>query len=337
MAVKYTPTDFMYSSARVRALENSVINRERTERLLEAKSSADILLSLTELGFDIIRSGGESGEILREDTLLSILERAYRETSELCAGAPILDFLRYQYDCNNIKAIIKCNSRGVSPDNMLFSFGTISRETLTVAMREANYTSLPQHMAKAVPEAIEAFAQTSNPQKVDLILDRACFADMLESALSSGVEYSVRLVRAKIDLINILTCIRIINMKLYLAADPFMREAFIDGGTLPLDFFISGLEYGIVKLFEALEYTPYSAIVREADAESPLYTVERVADNFWLGIAKEAKYIPFGAPVLVGYIIALEYEVKNIRIIMAGKDAGLSSDAIRERLRASYV
>lgn len=338
MAVKYNPTDFMYSSARVRALENSVINRERTEHLLEAKSSADILASLGELGFDIVRSGDEeNGDILREDTLLSVLDHAYREISGLCEGTPILDFLRYQYDCNNIKAIIKCNSRGVDPAPMLFSFGTLATETVTEAIRDGNYSALPKHMAAAIPTALEAFAQSANPQKIDLVLDRACFEDMLEAAQATGVDYCVGLVRAKIDLINILTCIRIIGMKLYFAAEPLMREAFLEGGTLGIDFFVSGLEFGIAKLFEALEFTPYAALAKEADATSPLYITERVADNVWLDIAKSAKYIPFGAPVLVGYIIALEYEVKNIRIIMAGKDAGLSSDDIRARLRASYV
>lgn len=338
MAFKYNPTDFMYSSARVRALENSVITRERTEHLLEAKSADDILASLGDLGFEVIREGGEQGgEILREESLLSALDTAYREISELCVGAPIIDFLRYQYDCNNVKAIIKCQSRGVSPDSMLFSFGTVSVEKLLGDMRDGNYSSLPRNMAAAIPTALEAFAETANPQKIDLIIDKACFADMLEGALASGVDYSVKLVRARIDLINIITCIRVIGMKLYFAAEPFMREAFLEGGELPLDFFISGLEFGVAKLFEALEFTPYSALAREADATTPLYIVERVADDIWLGIAKEAKYIPFGAPVLVGYITALEYEVKNIRIIMAGKDAGLSPDAIRVRLRSSYV
>lgn len=338
MAFKYNPTDFMYASTRVRALENSVITRERTEHLLEAKSSDDILASLGDLGFEIIRAdGAQDGEILREESLLSALDAAYREVSALCADTPIVDFMRYPYDCNNVKAIIKCDSRGISPDAMLFSLGTIPEEKLLGDMRDRNYSALPENMAKAVPTALDVFAETANPQKIDLILDKACFADMLQCALSSGVDYSVRLVRAKIDLINIITCIRVIGMKLYFAAEPFMREAFLEGGELPIDFFISGLEFGIVKLFEALEFTPYSALVKETDASTPLYMTERVADDIWLGIAKEAKYIPFGAPVLIGYLTAVEYEVKNIRIILAGKDAGLSPDAIRARLRASYV
>ena len=61
------------------------------------------------------------------------------------------------------------------------------------------------------------------------------------------------------------------------------------------------------------------------------------ADDLWMELVRKAKYIPFGAEVLIGYAVAIEYEVKNIRIILAAKDAGIAPDGIRERLRKSYV
>ena len=38
-----------------------------------------------------------------------------------------------------------------------------------------------------------------------------------------------------------------------------------------------------------------------------------------------------------GYLIAKEAEWTSVRIVMAGRLAGLSADAIRERLRDTYV
>lgn len=336
MTVRYKDTDFMYASARVRSLENSVISREKTERLLEAKTSSDIIAALPEYGFELIRKG-EDESILREETLLSVLECAYSEVSAMCRETPIADFMRYQYDCNNIKAIIKCVSRGVDPKGMMFNLGTVSPDALIEAMREKDYSVLPQNMAEAVPAALEAFASSANPQQIDLILDRACFADMLDFATATDVDYIKDLVKTRIDLLNIITCIRIIRMKMYFAAEPFMREAFLVGGRFDLSFFISALEYGEEVLFSELEYSEYAPLVEKAAHDSPLYLIERVADDIWMEKAKKAKYIPFGAPVIVGYLAALEYEVKNLRIILAGKDAGLDTDVIKERLRASYV
>lgn len=338
MAMKYKDTDFIYSSARVRALENSVMSGEKIENLLEAKSSSDIIASLSEFGFDTVY--GEEGNpqsLLVEDTLLSVLKKAYDEVSGMCEGLPVVDFLRYPYDCNNIKAVIKCASRGVDPAGMLFDLGAVPAERVIASVRDKNYSELPANMAAAIPSALDAFAANSNPQQIDLILDRACFKDMLDVAVETGVDYIADLVKAKIDLLNIISCIRISRMKLYFAAEPLMRDAFLEGGYLDVGFFISGLEFGIKKLFEALEYTAYGELKKYADSDSPFFTIEVASDNIWLEMAKKAKYIPFGAPVLVGYLCALEYEVKNLRIIIAGKDAELPSHIIKERLRASYV
>ena len=45
----------------------------------------------------------------------------------------------------------------------------------------------------------------------------------------------------------------------------------------------------------------------------------------------------FGAARLIGYLLAYEAEVKNLRIILAGRIAGDAGEKIRERLRGIYV
>ena len=45
---------------------------------------------------------------------------------------------------------------------------------------------------------------------------------------------------------------------------------------------------------------------------------------------------PFGVETALGYLIAAEAELIAVRTIMTGRRAGLSADAIRERLRDIY-
>ena len=47
--------------------------------------------------------------------------------------------------------------------------------------------------------------------------------------------------------------------------------------------------------------------------------------------------MPFGVEVVIGYLVAKEIEFTAVRVIMAGKMAGISGGTIRERLRESYV
>lgn len=332
MAEKYRETDYLYSSARIRALEGQRIGRDRLERMLEANTSDDIMAMLDEHGFSWT---GDS----REECLLTGLSNGYAELERATEGmvSPVR-FLRYPYDCNNIKALIKCFARGISADEILFdSLGTLSIEQVRVAFETKDYRMFPRHMAQAISKAEDSFAQTGNPQKVDLILDVACYADMLEETQRSGVSYAVRLVQAKIDLTNLLICLRLIRMNSGAAAEAFLEESLLSGGTLDRTLFTESLTAGEQNMAERLIYSRYSGFAALLAEGSPLYALEKWSDDFWMDLARDAKFVPFGAEVLIGYAIALEYEIKNIRILLAGKDAGLDSDVIRERLRKSYV
>ena len=47
--------------------------------------------------------------------------------------------------------------------------------------------------------------------------------------------------------------------------------------------------------------------------------------------------VPYGPPPLIGYLLGSEYEVRNLRILLAGLEAGLPAATLRERMRESYV
>ncbi|MBP3370206.1 MAG: V-type ATPase subunit [Clostridia bacterium] len=332
MAKGYNPTEYMYSSARIRVLETRIATRERLRHIADADSSEAVMSQLGDFGFGA--SGTEATE--RESALEGALLNGYSEIESMeCAG--VVDFWRYQYDANNIKAVIKCASRGVDPESMLSALGTVSVERARDAFNTKDYSVFPKNIAAAIPEAEEAFAATSNPQKIDFIIDRACFADMLDSAQRSGIALAQKLVRAKIDLVNIMVTLRVLRMNLGVVAQGILDEAYIDGGSYDKDFFISALGDGEEELATRLLRGEYESLAAAMLDGATLGVLERRVDDILMGIAKEARYVSFGAEIAIGYIVALEYEVKNIRIILAGKDAGLSADVIRERLRDCYA
>lgn len=333
MAKSYKPTEYMYSSARLRSLETKILGREEISRFVDADGADSLMAILPEHGFDTVRN--EEGEIAREDTLTSALKKGFSELSDMgCVSA--VRFLQYQYDCNNIKAIIKCNARGISPDEMLLPFGSVSVDAAKDAFLNKNYSAFPPAMAKAIPEAEEAFAATANPQKIDFTIDRACFADMLASAKASEIELAERLAVCKIDIVNIMQTLRIMRMGLKGSAAALADEVYIEGGSFDKRCCVEAIadKESFVRALFGSNYYPIAQMV--SDNES-LGAIEKKLDNVYLDVAKRAKSVPFGAEVAIGYIFALEYEIKNIRILLAGKEAGLSSEVIRERLRDCYV
>ena len=333
MAKGYNPTEYMYSSARIRALEIKIATKDRLRHLADFESSDAAIAALGELGFELVK---RDGTVVREETLESLLVAGYAEIASMESDG-VVDFMKYQYDANNIKAIIKCASRTISPDSMLSVLGTVKVDDAKRAFAEKDYSAFPQNMRSAIADAEEAFAETANPQKIDFIIDRACFADMLASADRSGIELAKRLVRAKIDLVNIMMTLRIMRMKLGKTAEGVLGEVYIGGGSFEQKTLVDALSEGEESFAQNTVKVGYESLAGAIlDGES-LSDLERRADDLYFSIAKEAKYISFGAELAIGYIAALEYEVKNIRIILAGKDAGLSPEVIRERLRDCYV
>lgn len=329
--------DYYYSSARVRALEASLIGRDRIARLLEAKDSREIYSLLEEYGVPAVEDE-VSGRVDREETLLQILTRTYSEIETLTEAGTLFRIFLYPYDCNNIKACIKAKIRKISPTSMLFPFGTVSVRALEAMPDSEDFSALPSHMAAAAAEAVRACSATGNPQTVDLILDRACYRDMLEAATSLGNAYAMSLVRSKIDLVNLMMTVRVLRMSAKEMGRLWLSDSLLAGGTVETEFFLSGFEQGEDYLWDRLSYGEYTRLARAVvESDRSLRVIERLCDDAWMDRVRQAKMVPSGAEVLIGYLIANEYAVKNIRIILAGKDAGLSNEKIRERIRESYV
>ena len=342
---KLQATEYMYASARLRAMENRLIGRERMELLIEARSSDEVMDRLAEYGISPAESeaegpaGGAEEGAAREGMLLALLKNAYAEVEAAVPDPAAFRYFRYPYECNNLKAAIKCAVRGIPAGDMLFDFGTVPAEEVETLLREGKYAAFPKAMAAAVPVAKDAFDKTGDPRRIDMVLDRACFADMLREATEAGDEVLLGWLRAKIDLLNLLMCLRISRMGMGAVGRGFLEESLLPGGTLTEAFLLDAYDGGETYLFERISHTPYNrlAAVECAPDLRPLSAVEKAADDTYVELVRKDARTPFGAAVAGGYLVGCETAVKNIRILLAAKDAGLSSDTIRERIRVSYV
>ena len=326
---------YLFASARIRALENGLIGQERLERLLTANDLARAVDLLNDFG--VKPAADENGRFLREETLLARLHAAYREVEENTDHAQFADVLRYPYDGNNIKAVIKCAKRGVEPDDMLFDFGTIPAETVRAAQHTHSYETLPAPFGDAAKKAQETFQAGGNPQTVDLILDRACFAAMQDAAKQTKNAFVRSYVEQKTDFTNLLICIRLLRMRSGEPGKLLLGNSLVEGGNLPHRLLTEWYEKGEAYLWDRLFYTSYDKFAAEAGSEASLTVVERAADNALMEFVKTAKMIPYGTETIFGYLVAVEYEVRNLRIVLSGIEAGLDRALIRERIRKSYV
>jgi V/A-type H+-transporting ATPase subunit C len=82
-----------------------------------------------------------------------------------------------------------------------------------------------------------------------------------------------------------------------------------------------------------------SAVDAAASAVSggSLTAFEKACDNAVMQFVREAKIMRFGAAHVVSYLAAMENEATAARMILAGRQAGLKPDTLRERLRDTYA
>ena len=183
-----------------------------------------------------------------------------------------------------------------------------------------------------------AFAKTKNPQVVDLILDRACYADMLRAAKASNSETVCTLVTARLDLTNVMMLLRVLRMQSGEAGKALLRDALLEGGSLPEVLFWETLEAGEETLWTKLRQTAYATYAEAfLMSDRTLTAAERLSDDYQMNILRARRFDMGALETMVGFLLGHEYEVRNLRILLAGKEAGLDIATIRERIRESYV
>jgi len=333
---KYKSTDYLFASANIKGKEKYLLSHEKVEKMLESKTPEDALKVLYELNY-----GDGMEEVAARDfeTLLQIEHaKAYDNVMSVAPQKEYFVVFRYPSDYHNVKALLKAEFMGTDATELLTETGSIPSETLADLVRNRNYLAMRPEMARGIREVIDTFGTSQDPQSVDLILDKACYADMNKTVAKLNNAFIKGYVSLLIDTTNLKSFVRARGME---KSWDFFSKIFIDGGSISERTFIAGYEEPLEQFADKLTAYGLEDVLTEGAAmlkETGRYTaLEKLCDNAILDYAKDAKYIAIGIQPLVGYLVAKEYEIKTARIIMAGKLAGLSPDRIRERVRDTYV
>jgi V/A-type H+-transporting ATPase subunit C len=332
---KLKDTDYLFSTARVRGAERNLLSREKVEKMIDGKTPADSLKVLYELDYG-------NGETVEEEQFEVLLTQEHKKAYDFIMSiAPRKDdflLFLYPYDYHNVKALLKAEFLGTDPGPVLMDTGSIDIAKLSVMVRERNLLGMTDDMKTAINEVVDTFARTNDPQVVDLILDKACYQDMLKAAKATENSFIMGYVQLLIDTVNLKTFVRLRKMD---KGWDFFQKVFLPGGNIPEKLFISSYDEDLAQFAERLLPYGLQPAMAEGSAmlkETGMFTaLEKQCDNRLLDYVKDAKYQSFGVEPLVGYLIAKENEIKTARIIMAGKLAKLSNELIRERLRETYV
>ena len=330
---KMVDTDFLMISARIKAREVQLLDTATAEKLIEADGMDEVVKLLTDKGYE---ASGLSGT--ETDFLSRVIEADRANVAELVAatGQGLFDLFLYPNDYHNLKVALK-NELVEDKRNIYTTGGSIPLDVVKVAVDTRDFVHLTPFMAEGTEAAAQAARDMGNPQFIDIVLDRYCYKDMAATAEKIGNGFLTGYVKRMIDVANVKSLLRLRRMG---KSHDFAVRVFFDGGSTPASSFIEA--YTVTddelpaKLGEAGDLCKQAVEALRSGAGG-MAAFEMYCDNYLMDYIKKVKYIPFGAEVPAGYLLAKETEYKVISIILAGKTAGLPGDTIRERVRSLYV
>ncbi|HZJ83269.1 MAG TPA: V-type ATPase subunit, partial [Clostridia bacterium] len=150
---------YAYSAAHIFALEKKLLGRDRVERMVEASDAGAALrvLAETEYAAGISElSGPHDYEML----LSAEIKRIYDFFQTISPNPEVTNLFFLKYDFHNIKVLLKSQYLGKEHEELLVEEGgNLSLDLLKTAIKEEDYTLLPDYMGNAIERIKESMME----------------------------------------------------------------------------------------------------------------------------------------------------------------------------------
>ena len=326
-----TSTDYLYLSAYLRAKEAGLLRRERLERMAAAPTADEAAKVLAECGYPDLE-GASDAEL--EAAFSARRAEVLNDMEKLCPERALVDAARLRFDYHNAKVLVKGEIDAAGRE-LMSDCGRISAAKLAEAFDQDDWRSVPQALAQAVRNARNTLARTSNPQVTDMELDRAYYKELLSLTETLSSDFYTRYVRLCIDMSNLRSAVRCLRWHM---DEGVLSAAVIEGGNIPAGPMVRRVYGdGVTATFTGRSLGQPAALGEAAAEGAPLTPFELACDNALTRFLDGAKYVSIGSEAVVAYLAMLEGEIVAARMILQGKRGGVTNEALRERLRESYV
>lgn len=321
-------TDYLSVSARIRAMENRLLTRERMDRMIEARDTAEAMKVLSECGYS------EAGGL--ETILAQARADTFRDMEKASPDPRLVEIFQLKYDYHNAKTILKAQAVGAEAERLLLPGGRYHPVELLEGWRREELRGCSELFGKSITQAWNALRETHDPQQADLILDRACHEEMAQLAKALDSKFLQGYVRLSVDVANLRTAVRVHRMD---KEGDFLRHVLLPGGNVSEQIIAAARGDALGEVFRSGPLSQAAELGAKVaqPGGGPLTDFERACDNAVTAYLAAARRIPFGEQTVIGYLYAKESELTAIRTIFAGRAAGLDGDTIRRRLRETYV
>ena len=298
-------------------MENRLLTRDRMDRMIDAADDGEARKVLAECGYP------EGGSL--DQALAAARADVFRDMESAVPDRRLVEIFQ-----------LKAAAMGRDPQPLLLPGGRYDPAELAEGWRREELRGCSPAFQTAMAQAKAVLEDSHDPQQADLILDRACYAEMELLARDLDSRFLQRYVRLLVDVANLRTAVRVHRM----GREPeFLRQVLLPGGSVSEQSIAAARADALGELFAAGSLAQAAQLGAKLahPGAGAMTDFERACDDAVTAYLASERRVPFGEEPVVGYLYAREAEFTAIRTIFAGRAAKLEGDVIRRRLRETYV
>ncbi|MHC1630887.1 MAG: ATP synthase A1 subunit C, partial [Methanotrichaceae archaeon] len=337
---------YAYSNTRIRVMESRIISEEKLREMIEASSLAEVVAALETTEYSpYLREMMEERSEAIERALNRHTADVYRDIAMMVPQdlKNIFVMLLRKWDIYNIKLILRGVYAERSPDEIranLIPVGEIEPSQINDIAEsrsiEELVTNLDDTLYSSLSESLQLFDQNKNltilEAKLDQILYEDTWKDVISRPLNDNLLALKNYLATNIDIVNLKFLFR--AKKDGLPAGN-IESYLVEGGNLPESLLKGVLDIEAVdNIIAALEgttyYQPVLNAVPEYEATGSILPIELALDGYLVKVGKDISITQsFGIGPAIGYLSMKDMEIRNVRTLARGIEAGLSQDEIR--------
>ena len=318
-----------FAIGNLRARENSLFKKAFLGTLAAADNTEVMFRLLQDHGFGGRNTVGDVPDLLAYEE-----HEMWTYLNEIAPDPMVFYPFLIENDFHNAKAAVKAYIRNIDPYGYFITPSVVDTDEIVKALKEKKYDSLPEWLALPLKEAYNVLLTTSDAQSADSVLERACMLEAQKAVTQK--DYPAPLAR---DIVmrknfykNIKAAIRCAKAE---KDGLFVDKVLCENEFIPLTTLKNAVLGGVDEVLSVLQgvYGIGEKAVKAYEISPAEF--ERFCENDIMSITRRAKSITLGLEPIIGYYMAKEAEITNVRIIYSAVKTG-NTENIEGRLRELY-
>jgi len=274
-------------------------------------------------------------KIAEENNYGELLDILMKSTFELMKSISPIDLIwrvfALYYDIHNIKLAAKERFLRKRLDELFLDYGSYPMQTIRSAtVTEADDILENPALTRGLFEALGS----AEMYDIDFILDKTYFKALKNYSTQFNIKEIEEFVTERIDLYNVSAFLQSIAAK---NPEGYFERAFSDCGSSALEEWQPFVHGNREDFSDFSLWKKYEPLWIEAESRQRLFDeFDVLRDNYLINRTKMCKLISFGVEPICAYFYNKLMEIKNIRILLTGKERDYAATEITKRVRAPY-